>query len=211
MTEIASGQPLGAAKPARFPRSISLLSPPVAFSIVWLTGLALAQIHVLNFQTSWSATTWLVMAAVPIAFVCGGAVASAWVSSLTVPAAESAKAPATSPRLRKLLVACVAIGFLETVHQSLVSGTVPLLSSSIDSARVGLNGGPTILLLELMTAAIIVAFTLPERLTAKESRFEMAICAAGLAVFALDAGRSALILPLAAGLLARFIYWGIPQ
>ncbi len=210
MSEGAASGAVGATLGRRFTDSARLMSPLVAFPAVWTAGLLLAQIHVLNFQTSWSATTWLVMAAVPIAFVCGGLIASSLVASLAIKASAMPTA-ASSPRLRKLMVACIAIGFLEVLHQSVISGSVPLLSASIDQARVGQAGGPSILLLELMTAAIIVAFTLPERLTAREARFEIGVCLAGLAVFALEGGRSALILPLAAAVLARFMYWGMPR
>src|SRR5436309_16016700 len=50
----------------------ALFVPAVAFAVLWLVALLLAQIHVLDVQRPWSSTAWLVMVTVSVAFVVGG-------------------------------------------------------------------------------------------------------------------------------------------
>ena len=189
---------------------IPWLSPMFAFPALWVLGVALAQLQLLRFEVNWSATTWLVMVAVPAAFVCGGVIGER-IAVAAAPLPELARKPRTSGRLRGLLVAMVAIGYLEICHQAIAGGTIPLLSSSIDSARTAQVGGASILLLELLSVAIVLALTVPQRPFARESRFELWIAAIALFGLSLQGGRGLIVLPIVVAFLARCFYWGRPR
>lgn len=191
-------------------RRTPLLSPIVIFPALWLLGVALAQIHVLAIQRAWSGTAWFVAVLVPVAFVFGGLLGRRFVEWLQVKA-EPRRPPVKSRRLRLILVGCLVIGYAELAHQALAGGTVPLFSGHIDNARFGQPGGPTILLLDLMTAAAVVALCRPPRLFSRDAVPELAI--AGMALFAqvLQANRGQIVLPVAVAFLVRWLYWRRPR
>jgi oligosaccharide repeat unit polymerase len=191
-------------------RQGSLLSPSLAFPVLWLLGVALAQIHLLDVQSDWSALAWAVMLAVPIAFVCGGSLGRELVERRT--RQRQRREPVqSSRRLRIVLVACLVLGYLEIAHQSAAGSGLPILSASVDDARFSWPGGPTVLLTDLCTLAAIVALSVPRRLTAPESRFELGV--AGIALFAsvLAANRSTLAFAAVAIFIARSHFWGLPR
>jgi oligosaccharide repeat unit polymerase len=189
---------------------VSLLSPMVAFPLLWVLGVALGQIHLLAEQTNWSARAWLVMGVVPIAFLLGGTLGRELVASLADRRGRSARPHASRP-LRLVLIACLVLGYAELGHQFAVAHSIPLFSSNMDAARYNLPGGPTVALLDLLTAAGIVAFALPRNLLAREARFELGVGLAALFGFALEGGRGPLLIPVATAFIARWYFWGRPS
>jgi hypothetical protein len=188
----------------------SVLSPLLLFPFAWALTALLAQIHLLDIQGPWSTVMVAVVIAVPLAFVAGGLVGQG-VAQVTTRLASTRQAPRISEgTFRLLLVGIVAIGLLEVAHQIARAGTIPLLSGSIDDARFS-QGGPTILLTNLLTVAAIVALTKPRDLLARDARFELAIVAVALGAFGLQAGRGSVVLPIVVALIARWLYWGRPS
>ena len=85
-----------------------------------------------------------------------------------------------------------------------------MLSGSIDNARFA-EGGPAILLTDLLTVAVIVALTKARNPFGRESRFELGISIVALGAFALQAGRGNVVLPIIVVIIARWLYWGRPS
>ncbi len=191
-------------------RRTPFLSPIVIFPALWAIGVALAQIHVLAIQRPWSGRAWLVAVLVPVAFVFGGLVGRRFVEWLRV-RTEPRRPPVKSRRLRLILVACVVIGYVELAHQTLTAGTVPLFSGHIDQTRFGEPGGPTIVLMDLLTAAAIVAICRPRRLFSRDALPELAIAGVALLAQVLQANRGQIVLPVAVAFLVRWMYWRRPR
>ena len=190
-------------------RAGGAISPLVLFPAIWLLGIALAQIHLLQVQRPWSTTMWLVVAAVPIAFILGGMIGGEVALARAVPADE--RQAASTRAVRAALAACVALGWLEEIHQWVAAKAVPLLSSNIDAARFRQPGGLTIVLTDLLTVAAIVSLTLPRNPFARSARFELGIAFAALAGFLLAGGRGTVVLPVVGAVFARLLYWGMPR
>lgn len=186
-----------------------LLSPIVAFPILWIAAAALAQIHVLDIQRPFPLTTWVVIALVPAAFVVGGLIAQHLVGRVSLRPATSP--PVLSQRLLVVLSIFVVIGYAELVHQWLDAGEIPLLSGRIDEARTGQRGGPTIVLINFLTVAVIVALATPSRLWSREAVMPLAIVGVGLCGFALQGGRGPVVLPIVVAFLARAFLWRLPS
>ena len=188
----------------------SVLSPLVIFPIAWTLAALLSQIHLLNTQDAWSGVMVAVVIAVPLAFLAGGLIGEG-IASLATPLARAKAGLKISERAFRLaLIAIVAIGLLEVAHQFAKAGTIPLLSGSIDDARFA-QGGPTILLTNLLTVAAIVALAKPRDLLARESRFELVVAAVALGAFGLQGGRGGVVLPIVVAIIARWMYWGRPN
>ncbi len=188
----------------------SILSPLLVFPLAWVFAALLSQLHLLNAQDGWSTVMVAVVIAVPLAFVAGGLIGEA-IATATTALSRARTATTISERtFRRALVAMSAIGLLEIAHQFALAGTVPLLSGSIDAARFS-QGGPTIILTDLLTVAAIVALTKPRDLFAREARFELAIAAVAIGAFGLQGGRGSVVLPIVVALAARWLYWGRPN
>jgi hypothetical protein len=183
-----------------------LTSPLIGFPALWLLSVALAQIHVLRIQTTFSATAWIVMAVVPVAFL-GGALGVKAVIDRRVTAVP-ARGGAVSHR--KLLIGLVIVGFAELIREYATAGTIPLLSAHIDAARVSIHPGALGLLDDCLTVAVIVAMTTPRRLFARAALPELVIAIVALGGSALSGGRQAFAVALAAGV-ARVLFWGPPR
>jgi hypothetical protein len=188
----------------------SLLSPLLVFPIAWVLTSLLAQVHVLNTQGPWSTLMVQVVVAVPLAFLAGALIGEGLAMASTAFAKSRHEVTISERMFRRVLVVLVVVGLLELAHQFAKAGTVPLLSGSIDAARFG-QGGPTIVLTDLLTVAAIAALTKPRDLFAKEARFEMLIAAVAIGSFGLQAGRGSVILPIVVAILARWLYWGRPN
>lgn len=188
----------------------SVLSPLLAFPIAWAFGALLSQVHLLNAQGSWPVEMVAVVVAVPLAFVAGGFIGEAIAASITAIGKARVQTRISERRFRRLLMVIVAIGLLEVCHQFAKAGTIPLLSGSIDEARFS-QGGPTVILTDLLTVAAILALTKPRELFARSSRFELIIAAVSIGAFALQGGRGSVVLPIVVAILARWLYWGRPN
>jgi hypothetical protein len=188
----------------------SLVSPLLAFPAAWALAALLSQVHVLNAQGPWSTVMIQVVVAVPLAFIAGGLIGEALATLATREAATKKKLRVSKRGFRIGLTVLVGIGLLELAHQFAKAGTIPVLSGSIDAARFG-QGGPTILLTDLLTVAAIVALVKPRRLFAREARFELGIATVAIGGFALQAGRGSVILPVIVALVGRWLYWGRPN
>jgi oligosaccharide repeat unit polymerase len=188
----------------------SVLSPLLVFPLVWALTALLAQFHLLSIQSSWSTVMVAVVVAVPLAFLAGGLIGEGIAQMAT--AFSSARSDIHMPErtFRRMLIAIVAIGLLEIAHQFALAGSVPLLSGSIDTARFS-EGGPTILLTDLLTVAVIVAMTRARNPFSRESRFELIACAIALGAFGLQGGRGNVVLPIVVVIIARWLYWGRPS
>lgn len=185
------------------------LSPLLTFTAAWIFAALLSQYHLLSSQLSWSTIVIVVVAVVPVAFVAGGLVGEGLALRQTTAAAERSKAHMSDP-FRKILIALVVVGLVELAHQFVKIGGVPLLSPQGGALRFQ-QGGPTIILTDGLTVAAIVALVRPERLLARESRFELLIAAAALGGFALQGGRGSVVLPVIAAIAGRWLYWGRPR
>lgn len=194
-------------------RKLDLADPRITFSVVWLFGVALAQIRILDVQQPWSRLTWAVVLLVPVAFCLGGWLGSGVASSRIAAAAAMPHEPPAGARrrIRLILVAFVAIGWLEEAYQWHAIHTIPLFASNIDAARAAQPGGPTIILTDLLTVAAIFALVLPRKWFSRNAVPELALAVAALSGFALAGGRVTLILPIAIALIARALYWGPPR
>lgn len=188
----------------------SVLSPLLAFPIAWAFGALLSQLRLLNTQGPWPDEMIAVVIIVPLAFVAGGLIGEAIASGLTAIRNSRAAVRISERSFRRMLLVIVAIGLLEILHQFAKAGTVPLLSGSIDAARFS-QGGPTVVLTDLLTVAAILALTKPRELLSRESRFELGIAAVSIGAFALQGGRGSVVLPIAVAVLARWFYWGRPS
>lgn len=187
----------------------TLLSPVVLFPLLWIVGVLLAQIHLLSAQFRWSQTMIAVAITVPVAFYLGGLLGSC--ISLNVTSRPNLIRRHVSPRaVRVILLIMVVIGFAELAHQFMKIGGVPLLSSDGNIIRFN-QGGPSIVLVNLLTVAGLIAFTLPRDLFATESRFELGIILLCIMAALLQASRGSIVLLLFAGIAARWIYWGRPK
>ena len=189
----------------------SVLSPLLLFPLVWVLTALLAQIHLLHIQeNAWSTVMVAVVVAVPLAFIAGGLIGQGVAVIATSFSSARGELRISERRFRRLLVVLVGIGLLAVAYQFARSGRPPLLSGSIDEARFS-EGGPTILLTDLLTVAVIVAMTRARNPFARESRFELALSAVALGAFALQAGRGNVILPIVVVIIARWLYWGRPS
>jgi hypothetical protein len=188
----------------------SLLSPIVAFCAAWAFAALLTQYHLLNGQHGWSAVMIGVVVVVPLAFVAGGLIGEGLALSFTGIVAEAADPSPATRVFRRIMVVFVVVGFLELAHQFAKIGGVPLLSPQGNSLRFS-QGGPTIVLTDLLTVAAIMCLVKPRELFARESRFELAVAAAALGGFALQAGRGSIVLPVIVATAGRWLYWGRPK
>jgi len=188
----------------------SLLSPLLAFPLAWALAASLSQVRLLNAQGSWPTEMIAVVVAVPLAFVAGGLIGEGIAAAATRLRAARVETLISERTFRRLLMAIVAIGLLEVAHQFAKAGTIPLLSGSIDDARFS-QGGPTVVITDLLTVAAILALTRPRDLFAREARFELAIAAVAIGSFGLQGGRGSVVLPIVVAILARWLYWGRPS
>lgn len=191
-------------------RRLDPLSPLFAFPALWMLGASLAQIRVLEFQGDWPAMAWIVIVAVPLAFVAGGVLGREVARSVMTRSPGVAARPRPDRRSRRLLVGLVAIGWLEQIHQFAVAGVVPLLSANIDAARVSLPGGPTIVLANGLAIGAIVALTVPRRLLTRSALPEVTIAAVALSGYLAAGGRGTVLMPVVVALIARSAFWGYP-
>ena len=188
----------------------SVLSPLLLFPIVWALTALLAQIHLLHIQGPWSTVMVAVVVAVPLAFIAGGLIGEGIAQMSTAVSSARSETQISERSFRRVLVALVGIGLLAEAYQFARAGTAPLLSGSIDTARFS-EGGPAILLTDLLTVAVIVAMTRARNPFGHESRFELGISAIALGAFALQAGRGNVVLPIIVVIIARWMYWGRPS
>ncbi|MBK5218443.1 MAG: oligosaccharide repeat unit polymerase [Thermoleophilia bacterium] len=188
----------------------SLLSPLVAFCAAWLLGAVVSQYHLLAAQSDWSDDMLMVVLAVPIAFFAGGLIGEGAALRLAGTKAEPAELAPSTLLLRRILVVFLVLGLLELAHQFVKIGGIPLLSPEGNTLRFD-QGGPTIVLTDLLTVAAIVALVKPRNPLARESRFELAVAVIALTGFALQAGRGSIILPVVVATAARWLYWGRPR
>jgi hypothetical protein len=194
---------------ANWRRAPDAFSPIVLFPVCWLFGIALAQIHILEVQKPWSGTVWLVMFWVPIAFLLGGiigdklAILSVKANPHVRPLGETLSIR-ESRRLPWLLLALTAVGLAGVTYQFVHAHNIPLLTSHIDMARTSLPGGPTIVALDALVVAAILAMVLPERLLSRAGLPYLAIATLALFALALTGGRGNLIVPPAVAMLARW-------
>ena len=188
----------------------SLISPLLAFPLAWAFAALLCQLRVLNTQGPWSTTMIEVVVAVPLAFLAGGVIGEAIATLGTREAADKSELKVSERGFRIGLAVLVGIGLLELGHQFAKAGTIPVLSGSIDAARFG-QGGPTILLTDLLTVAAIVALVKPRNLFSREARFELLVAAVAIGAFGLQAGRGSVVLPVIVAIVARWLYWGRPS
>ena len=188
----------------------ALLSPLIVFPVLWLVGGILAQIRISDTQSSWSPLMWTVAVVTPVAFLLGGLGAREAIRRRPVRETASSE-PRVNKRLRILLLVGVALGWLELLHQFVAAGTIPLFDASISAARFSQPGGPTILLTDCLTAAAIVALCLPRRLRFPEAGFELGVAASCFVGFALQGGRTTLVLVLVTVFSIRWLQWGRPR
>jgi hypothetical protein len=188
----------------------SMLSPLLLFPLVWALTALLAQIHLLHIQGPWSTVMVAVVVAVPLAFIAGGLIGEGFAQMATVVSPEQSETRIAERTFRRVMVVLVGIGLLAVAYQFARAGRPPLLSGSIDEARFA-EGGPTILLTDLLTVAVIVSMTRAQNPFARESRFELVLSLIALGAFALQAGRGNVVLPVIVVIIARWMYWGRPS
>jgi hypothetical protein len=188
-----------------------LLSPQIGFPLLWLLGVALAQIRLFGFQQhgDWSLRAWGVMLLVPVAFLCGTAVGRAGADLV---GAKVRRSPEPSRReWRQASLALLAIGLLECAHQFLVAGGIPLFQDDIDRSRFALPGGPSVVLTNCAPLAAAVALAAPHRLDPRQCRVEFAVAATGLLAVGLLGGRGQVILGIGVIVLVRALRFGAPS
>lgn len=188
----------------------SLLSPLVAFCAAWVFAALLSQIHLLGGQYGWSTVMVAVAVSVPLAFVAGGMIGEGLALRFTEGVAKRHDGDAPTRLFRTLLVVFLVIGLAELAHQFVKIGGIPLLSPNGNALRFN-QGGPTIVLTDLLTVAAIAALVRPRNLLSRESRFELGVAGIALMGFALQAGRGSLILPVIVATVARWLYWERPK
>jgi oligosaccharide repeat unit polymerase len=188
----------------------TLISPLVAFCGGWAFTALLSQFHVLSTQTRWSTVVIAVVVSVPLAFLSGALIGEGLAFRYTR-AEERRRAPAPATRIfRILLCVFLVLGLAELAHQFARIGGIPLLSPNGNVLRFN-QGGPTIVLTDLLTVAAIAALVRPENLLARESRFELAVAAIALSGFLLQGGRGSVVLPVIVATAGRWLYWGRPK
>jgi hypothetical protein len=188
----------------------SVLSPLLLFPIIWALTALLAQIHLLNIQGNWSTVMVAVVVSVPLAFIAGGLIGEGIAAMATTLSSSRSEVRISDRAFRRILLALVGIGLLAVAYQFARAGRPPLLSESIDTARFA-EGGPAILLTDLLTVAVIVAMTRARNPLSRESRFELVVSIVALGAFALQAGRGNVVLPIVVVIFARWLYWGRPS
>jgi oligosaccharide repeat unit polymerase len=188
----------------------SLLSPLLAFCAAWTFAALLSQLHVLNGQRPWSNAMVAVAVSVPLAFLAGGLIGEGVALRVAGAPARSRDAHGTKRLFHIVLVVFIVIGLGELAHQFVKVGGIPLLSANGNALRFN-QGGPTIVLTDLLTVAAIAALVRPRSLVSRESRFELTVAAIALMGFALQAGRGSVILPIIAATAGRWLYWGKPK
>jgi hypothetical protein len=188
----------------------SVLSPLLLFPLVWALMALLAQIHLLHIQGPWSTVMVAVVVAVPLTFLAGGLIGEGIAQLITRLSPHRSQTKISDRTFRRLLLVLVGLGLLAVAYQFARAGRPPLLSGSIDDARFA-EGGPAILLTDLLTVAVIVAMTRARNPFSRESRFELGISVVALGAFALQAGRGNVVLPIVVVILARWLYWGRPS
>ena len=188
-----------------------LLSPEVGFPLLWLLGVALAQIRLFDFQEQgdWTLRVWVVMFMVPAAFLCGAALGRVGADALE--ARVRAPTEPSTRQWRQASLVLLTIGVLETVHQLVVAGGIPLLQDDIDSSRFALEGGPSVILTNCAPLAAAIALAAPRRLDPRECKVEFAVAIVGLASVALLGGRGQVILGIAVLVLLRAYRFGPPS
>jgi|GEM_PF-3115260 len=188
----------------------SVLSPLLLFPLVWAAMALLAQVHLLRIQGPWSLVMVAVVVAVPLTFIAGGLIGEGFAQLSTRLSAQRVETKISDRLFRRILLVLVGVGLLAVAYQFAKAGRPPLLSGSIDNARFS-EGGPTILLTDLLTVAVIAAMTRARNPFSRESRFELVLSAIALGAFALQAGRGNVVLPVVVVILARWLYWGRPS
>jgi oligosaccharide repeat unit polymerase len=190
----------------------ALANPLIAFTALWFAGVALSQIHVFSFQRNWSAFVWAIMLLAPAGFVIGGLIGRDLVARRVTPSREATElGPAQRRRLRILLVLCLAVGYAEMVHQFAAAGAVPLLAENIDATRAAQPGGPTVVLTQFLTVAMILGLLAPPRLLSWRAAPEIAAAGVASLGFLLAGGRGTIAIGLLGAALARMLYWGAPR
>jgi oligosaccharide repeat unit polymerase len=188
----------------------TLVSPLVVFCGAWAFTALLSQFHVLHSPSTWPTVMVGVVAAVPFAFVGGGLIGEGLAVRFTRTEAQG-RAPAKSTHVfRVVLCIFLFLGLAELAHQFAKIGGIPLLSPNGNVIRFN-QGGPTIVLTDLLTVAAIAALVRPANLLARESRFELVVALVALGGFALQAGRGSVVLPVIVATVARWLYWGRPK
>lgn len=188
----------------------SVLSPLLLFPLAWVLVALLAQVHILDIQGTWTTVMVAVVAAVPLAFVSGGLIGEGIALAGTAFSATRSEIRISERTFRRAMVVLIGVGLLAVAYQFARAGRPPLLSGSIDDARFA-EGGPAILLTDLLTVAVIVAMTRARNPLSRESRFELALSIVALGAFALQAGRGNVVLPVVVVIIARWLYWGRPS
>lgn len=188
-----------------------LLTPEIGFPLLWALGVALAQIRLFDFQEqgAWSLRVWVVMFMVPAAFLCGAALGRVGADALR--ARVRAPAEPSTLQWRQASLVLLAIGVLETVHQLVIAGGIPLLQSDIDRSRFALEGGPSVILTNCAPLAAAIALAAPRRLDPRECKVEFAVAVVGLCAVALLGGRGQVILGIAVLVLLRAYRFGPPS
>ena len=188
----------------------SVLSPLLLFPVTWILVALLSQFHLIQAQNAWSTVMLAVVIAVPLAFVAGGLIGQGLALTTTRLSSARSELRISERAFRRLLMALVAVGLLAVAYQFARAGTPPLLSGNIDTARFS-EGGPTILLTDLLTVAVIIAMTRARNPFGRESRFELITAIFALGAFSLQAGRGNVVLPIVVVIIARWLYWGRPS
>jgi hypothetical protein len=184
----------------------------VAFPLAWAACVALAQLRVLLIQQPWSLTMWLVVVAVPVAYVVGAAFGRDAVAGFVRGGRRAPPSREERRRLLRILLAgCAVLGNLEEAHQFAAARTIPLFSSHIDEARFALPGGPTIILTDLLMVAAIMALVIPGRLFARDALPELGIAAFAVSGYLLAAGRGTIIQALTVAAIGRWMRFGPPK
>lgn len=187
----------------------SLLSPLVAFIGAWVFAALLSQYRLLNGEGPWSLFMVAVVVAVPLAFLAGGLIGEGFAIERSRRGDERHQLLGTG-LFRKVLAVLLVLGLLELAHQFVKIGGIPLLSAEGASLRFK-QGGPTIVLTDGLTIAVIAALVRPRNLLSRDARFELAVAAIALGGFALQAGRGSVVLPVIVGIAGRWLYWGRPR
>lgn len=198
----------------------SPLSPAIFFPALWGIGVLLAWLVPMPAYDlgAWSPRAWLVMIAVPVAFVLGCVISRILMTSLLDAAGVAAFAPerrtdavATPRRMRVVLICALIVGYAELAHQFIGAGAIPLLSSNIDVARFAQPGGPSIILTNLLPVVAILALASRRSLRLPAALPEMCIAAIAIGGFLLAANRGIFVLTLAAAAAARALLYGMPR